>query len=110
MEITDSKKDKYTLICLTGKLDTITSPRLEEKLLKIIDNGENNFIFDCSGLDYISSAGLRVLLMGAKKVKVKSGKIVLTALKKHIKEVFDIAGFTAIFPIFETVEQGETSF
>jgi len=110
MEITTEKKDNLMLINLTGKLDSITSPQLEDKLIKTIDEENYNIIFNCINLDYISSAGLRVLLVGAKKVKVKDGKIKLANLKKHIREVFEIAGFTAIFELYESVEEAENSF
>ena len=110
MEITAEKKENLMLINLTGKLDSITSPQLEDKLIKIIDEENYNIIFNCIDLDYISSAGLRVLLVGAKKVKVKDGKIKLANLKKHIREVFEIAGFTAIFELYESVEEAENSF
>lgn len=110
MEITTEKKDNLMLINLTGKLDSITSPQLEDKLIKMIDEENYNIIFNCINLDYISSAGLRVLLVGAKKVKVKDGKIKLANLKKHIREVFEIAGFTAIFELYESVEEAENSF
>ncbi|MHC1738384.1 MAG: STAS domain-containing protein [Ignavibacteriaceae bacterium] len=110
MEITTEKKDNLMLINLTGKLDSITSPQLEDKLIKMIDEENYNIIFNCINLDYISSAGLRVLLVGAKKVKVKDGKIKLANLKKHIREVFEIAGFTAIFELYESLEEAENSF
>lgn len=110
MEITTEKKENLMVINLTGKLDSVTSPQLEDKLIKLIDEENYNIVFNCIQLDYISSAGLRVLLVGAKKVKVKNGKIKLANLKKHIREVFEIAGFTAIFELYETVEDAENSF
>lgn len=56
-------------------------------------------------MDYISSAGLRVLLMAAKKTAKLKGKVVLAALCANVKEVFDIAGFTSIFTITDTQEE-----
>jgi len=110
MEITTEKKSNLTLINLKGKLDSVTSPQFEDALMRLIDEESYNFIFNCVELDYISSAGLRVLLIGAKKVKVKNGKIKLANLKKHIREVFEIAGFTAIFELYESLEEAESSF
>jgi anti-anti-sigma factor len=59
---------------------------------------------DCSQLDYISSAGLRTLLVAAKRLAPKGGKIALSAPKDLIKEILDIAGFSSIFPIYRTHE------
>ena len=110
MEINANKRGEITFLSLKGKLDSVTSPNLEDKLLRLIDDDNYNFIIDCAELDYISSAGLRVLLVGATKVKAKDGKIKLANLKRHIKEVFEIAGFTAIFELYDTTEAAEASF
>lgn len=110
MELTLKNTNGINVLGIIGKLDTNTWPQLEEKIIPMIDAGENNFLLDCSQLDYISSAGLRVLLMAAKKLKSKNGKIVIAALKSHIKEVFDIAGFSTIFIVTASVEEGLGSF
>ena len=62
-------------------------------------------MIDGGTLDYISSTGLRVLLVAAKRLKAVEGKIVLSSLKPHILEVFEIAGFKSIFPIYATADQ-----
>jgi anti-anti-sigma factor len=110
MEITQQKRGAIVLLSLKGRLDASTSGRLEEKLIELIDGGEKQFVFNFLNLDYISSAGLRVLLMAAKRLKNVEGKIVLAALNDHIREVFEIAGFTAIFPIFDIEEDALRSF
>lgn len=110
MEIIQKKNGEVTIMQIAGKLDSNTSSEFEKEILALINSGETKFLIDGSKLDYISSAGLRVLLFSAKKLKASGGKIVLSALKDHIKEVFDIAGFSAIFPIFETPEVAEQNF
>jgi anti-anti-sigma factor len=105
MDITEEKRGEVMLLGIKGRLDTSTAGRLEEKLLTSIDGGERRLTLDCSQLDYISSAGLRVLLLAVKRVKGVDGKIVLYALKDQIKEVFDIAGFSSLFPAFATQEE-----
>ncbi len=99
MELIERKNNDVLILETHGKLDSNTSSQLEQKLISEIDGGTSKIIVDCSKLDYISSAGLRVLLVGAKKLKAINGKIVLCSLQDYIKEVFEIAGFTAIFPI-----------
>jgi anti-sigma B factor antagonist len=105
MDITEEKRGEVMLLGIKGRLDTSTARGLEEKLLASIDGGERRLTLDCSQLDYISSAGLRVLLLAVKRVKGVDGKIAFYALKDQIKEVFDIAGFSPLFPSFATQEE-----
>lgn len=110
MKITEKKINEINILAISGKLDTNTWTQLDEKISPMIDGGEIKFIIDFSQLDYISSAGLRVLLMAAKKIKNKNGKIIMTALKDQIKEVFEISGFSTIFPVASSVEEGIKNF
>lgn len=109
MNIKEIKKDQATVMMIEGRLDSSSSGILEKKILSLMETGEKNFLIDFSGMDYISSAGLRVLLMAAKKTKPVGGKVVLSALTDNVKEVFDIAGFTSIFAIFATQEEAVQS-
>jgi anti-anti-sigma factor len=110
MEIAEQKKGTVMVVALTGRLDASTAARLEEKLLALIDGGDTKLALNLLQLDYISSAGLRVLLMAAKRLKAVNGKIVLLSLKDQIREVFEIAGFSAIFPIFDVEADALKSF
>lgn len=103
MTINVEKKDKYCIIGITGRLDASTSGEFEEQLIKKLDEGEVDIVINFGDLDYISSSGLRVLLVGAKKLKAANKKMVLAGLKKHIYEVFEIAGFTPIFEIVDSI-------
>lgn len=74
-------------------------PSVEQALVGVIDQGEKRLVLDCAGLDFISSAGLRSLLLAVKKMKAAGGGISLAALQPNVKEVFDISGFSALFTI-----------
>lgn len=102
MDIIEDKNGAIVLLGLVGRLDSSTSPQMEEKVVGLLTGGAKQLVVNFARLDYISSAGLRVLLMAAKKLKASGGVIALCALKPHIREVFDIAGFTAMFPIHES--------
>ncbi len=104
MEIETRKEENATVVSVTGKMDAISSPELEKELSQLMAEGEKAFVVDLGELDYISSAGLRVILATAKRLKEREGKIVLASLKDMVKEVFDISGFSAIIPIYESVE------
>ncbi len=84
-------------ITLEGRLDTTTAPQLEEELKGGLD-GVTSLVFNLASLEYISSAGLRVLL-SAQKVMNKQGQMVVRNVKDDIMEVFDITGFADILTI-----------
>ena len=105
MEITEGKRGEIIILGLKGRLDASTSKGLEEKLVALTEGGEKRLVVDFSQLDYISSSGLRVLLVAAKSLTKANGKIVLSSLKDHIKEIFDMTGFSSIFPIYYSREE-----
>lgn len=104
MEIHEDTIDGHTVVSLAGQIDSTASQEFEEELVTIIDRGTHTMIVDFLNVKFISSAGLRVLLLAAKKVKPYGGKIVLSNLAKDVKEVFDISGFSSIFTIYDTKE------
>jgi anti-sigma B factor antagonist len=103
MEVVEKKQNGICILGLLGRLDSNTSPEFEKKIFGVIEDGTRGVIVDFESLDYISSAGLRVLLKAAKELKRSEGKIVLCSMKEYIKEVFEIAGFVSLFPIVSSV-------
>ena len=85
------------IIALEGRLDTTTAPQLEEELKESLP-GVKTLIFDLSGLEYISSAGLRILLSAQKTVS-KVGRMVVRNVSELVMEVFEVTGFTDILTI-----------
>ena len=100
MDITERRTADIVTLSLSGKLDTTTAKTFEERMLAHIEAGDRRFIIDLALLDYISSAGLRVFLLAAKRLESGKGKIVLCSLKNPVGEVFDIAGFSSIFSVY----------
>ena len=105
MNIKAVKTEKATVLIIDGRLDSNTSGILEKEIFAVTGTGEKNLVLDFTSMDYISSAGLRVLLLAAKNSKKAGGKVVLSALCANVKEVFDIAGFTSIFTICASQEE-----
>lgn len=97
MTINSKKDGKALTLALEGRLDTITSPELEAALKGALD-GIETLIFDFSALDYISSAGLRVLLSAQKQMN-KQGGMKVTGVSEVIMEIFEVTGFTDILTI-----------
>ncbi|MBW1982509.1 MAG: STAS domain-containing protein [Deltaproteobacteria bacterium] len=110
MEVTEKKQNSTSIFKISGRLDSNTSPQFEKQLLETIANGQKQIIIDFESLDYIASAGLRVLLKATKELKRSDGKIVLCSMRDYIKEVFDIAGFSTILPIVPTLDDALKAF
>lgn len=100
MEITESKNDSFITISINGRLDTSNYGELEKVLMDHINAGDIRILVDCANMDYVSSSGLRILLMALKRISQAKGKFVLCNLQDNIKEIFEISGFTTIFEIY----------
>ncbi len=83
---------------LEGRLDTTTAPELDEAVKSSID-GVTNLVFDMTGLEYISSAGLRVLLSAQKAMGKVNGNMVVKNINDVIQEIFEVTGFIDIFTV-----------
>jgi anti-sigma B factor antagonist len=104
MEIIESKQNEINIFTLHGRLDSNTSPELEKKLVGAMESGARNMVLDFENLDYISSAGLRIILKTTKDLKRAEGALILCAMQDYVKEVFEIAGFDSFLPIVPTVD------
>lgn len=109
MDIQTRKEAKATVLVLSGRMDAVTAPEFETTIKQLIAAGNASFIVDFQGVDYISSAGLRVLLATAKLLKNSGGQILLAAITGSVKEVFDISGFGSIFQIHESTENASAA-
>lgn len=105
MIIEKEKIGDYSVLNFKGRIDTIHSSALEEEVSKVFASGEKNLIFNCSGVNYISSSGLRVFLVAQKKVLSLDGKLFLCNMQPAIQEIFRISGFSNLFRIFDTLEE-----
>ena len=105
MEINTLQNGNSSVLELKGRFDTITSKKLEEHVISLIESGETQIVADCRHLDYACSSALRVFLMALKSLRQKNGQIVLFGLQPQIKEVFDISGFLDLFPIYQNQEE-----
>ena len=98
MNINKMQDNGKLTLALEGRLDTTTAPQLQDVLIPAFD--ENTVIhLDFSGLSYVSSAGLRVLLMGQKTAKAKNASMTLANVSEEIMEVFEMTGFADMLTI-----------
>ena len=99
MEFAQEQSGDVVIVKLTGRLDSSTAQAAEESFARVLESVTPRLAIDMSQLEYISSAGLRVLLVVAKKVQQAQGKVVLFELGRNVREVFSISGFDRIFSI-----------
>ena len=96
---TRSRTGNATVMEVTGRLDAVTSPAFEKEIVAFFSSPAQGLALDLGQMDYISSAGLRVLILGAKKAKESSGGLALFGLRKQVMEVFVISGLTSLLAI-----------
>ena len=106
VKINDESVDGKKVLSLDGRIDTAASEPFLQKLTEIINEGCNLILIDFTDVAFISSSGLRVLLQANKKVRPYGGKILLCCLPKDVLEVFDISGFSSMFPILASRQEG----
>ena len=100
MDISEDRKADVVVLALSGKLDATTAKDFEDKILGVINSGIQRLVVDLSQLEYVSSSGLRVFLVAAKRLERTDGKIVLCSMKDQVRQVFDLAGFSSILSIY----------
>jgi anti-anti-sigma factor len=106
MEISQKEENGIVSIAIKGRLDADSSLEAEQVVKEALGVDTNRLLFNLGELEYLSSAGLRVLLSAAKEMRRRDGKIVLCALNEFVKEIFEVSGFQSLIPITESVESG----
>ena len=105
MDISENSRDGALVITASGRLDSSTAATLEAVLPARVKE-QKAVILSLADVPYVSSAGLRVLLIGAKAAKAAGNKLIITGLSPAVREVFDISGFSKIFTIEADVDAG----
>ncbi len=100
MEITHTTTEQCTVVQIQGNLDTNTAPEAQAHIDALIEGGVTAVLLDFSTMNYISSAGLRVLLVTSKKLRPTGGKLHMYGLNETAQEVFDMSGFSTILSVF----------
>ncbi len=110
MDVTVKEVNEVRVLLFEGNLDTNTAPQAQSQIDKLIDGGSSKILINFDDLNYISSAGLRVLLATAKKLKKASGDLKICGLNQTVQEVFDISGFSSILSVVATEEDALAAF
>ena len=110
MDISSETKDNITVVRFEGNLDTNTSTDAQDYLNKLIDGGASKVVVCFDKVDFVSSAGLRVLLATAKKLGGGGGVLRVCGLNETVTEVFEISGFATILNVFPSESEALADF
>lgn len=110
MKIEDTQKDDVTILSISGNIDALTSSALTDHIKEHISKGNVKLIADIQGVDYTSSAGLRVLLGAIKETRALNGDLRLANIQSNVQKVLALSGFTNILKIFADVDTAVKSF
>jgi len=108
MDITTRRVKDVLLVQITGRIDFSNTTDFENRLLGTVADstrGRGKTVLDLGGVTYMSSSGLRVLMMACKDTKSRGGVIVVASLQPMLREIFKISRFDVIFPVYENVEE-----
>jgi anti-anti-sigma factor len=110
MNITTRDVDEVKVVALEGELDLKASPEAEKQMNQLREDGVKKILIDLKKLEFISSAGLRVLLATAQEMKAAGGDLRVCSLNKTVKEVFDISGFSTLLMVFDNEAKAMVGF
>ena len=110
MKIETTTDDSVTVVAMEGNLDTNTSVDAQDHINALIDGGATKLLTDFAKVDFVSSAGLRVLLATAKKLGGVGGTLRVCGLNDEVNEVFEISGFSTILDVFPTRDDAMQGF
>ena len=97
MKTTIQESEKQLVAVLEGELDTAAAPEFEAAMQPLFDSRGREIIIDCTGLEYIASSGLRILLNILKKARATGSRVVLRGVNEIIRDVFELTGFINLF-------------
>lgn len=106
MDAVVEEKGDVVVVRVSGRLDAASSPQLEKRINSIIDSGHFKLLLNFSGVDYLSSAGMRLMLSVSKKLKTLEGKVVACSLNDEVMEVVKMAGFHQILELYPNEDEG----
>jgi anti-anti-sigma factor len=104
MEISTRDHKRASVIRVTGRVDSNTSPEFDSKLKEYINANKIHIVLELDEADYISSAGVRALISAQKAVRPKGGQVVLARPSAKVRDVLKLAALESLFPIYETTE------
>lgn len=97
MHLQEIEHPAAAIFQVKGRLDATSTPELEKKVLLSLEKGVRHLVMDFSELEYINSAGLRILVMVYQRLNPRGGRVIICGVRDYIAEIFDISGYNRIF-------------
>ena len=110
LSVKENREGQVLVLSPQGRIDSVNAREFQALVTGYVDGGEENMIVDLSNLDYISSAGIRVMQLASKALKEAGGQFLLCAMRDHIGKVFRISGFDRVIAISDTLEDALARF
>ena len=110
MNINMQDNGAVKVVRFEGKLDTNTTPEADTALNLAIEQGASKILIDFKDLDFVSSAGLRILLATAKKLGAQGGALRVCSLNETVRDIFDISGFSTLLRVFDDEQEALAGF
>jgi anti-sigma B factor antagonist len=110
MQVTIREEPSGTLVSIVGSVDSLTASDLQAAMTGAQQNGQTRLVADFSGVEYTSSAGLRVILATAKELRQKGGDLRIAGARPNVLRVLEVSGFTSILKLFPDAATALTSF
>lgn len=107
MEAVTERQSERTDVTIIGRVDSLSAPELERKLMEILDRGETNLLLDMERTEYLSSAGIRTILRIAKRLEVLGGNIAFRGVRGMVLDVFRMTGIDRVFHLDEEASTGD---
>jgi anti-sigma B factor antagonist len=109
MEMSEQRQGDITILIPVGRINNDTSTSFQPRLLESVAPAGSKVLIDFSNVEYISSAGLRALMMAAKQSKANNGRLAVASLTPMVKEIFTISRFSVVVQVFETMAEATTA-
>ncbi|MGH9021697.1 MAG: STAS domain-containing protein [Acidimicrobiia bacterium] len=101
--------DGHAVLAVIGEVDLSNGPRLREAIIDLVNRGERRIVVDLTGVEFLDSTGLGILVGGLKRVRSHDGNFALVCSRARILKVFEITGLDRVFAIFDSVEAATAS-
>lgn len=110
VQVTEEKKNDVMVLRITGRLDALTSEEADKAVFSVIERGEHRLLLDFTGVTYLSSAGMRVLLSAYKRLKEVKGKVAVCSIEDGVLDVLKMSGFDDVLTVFPNEETALKNF
>lgn len=110
MEISSKQRDGLTVIAITGSIDALTADQVTQHFDQELESGNTRLVVDLSGVDFMSSAGLRAMLASLKQSRQAGGDLCLAAPQADVERILKMSGFTSILKTYASVDEALADF